>query len=50
MTSAGQIGITLGVLVLVAGGSLIGWIVTFRRADRTERQVARAESSRPERS
>jgi len=48
MTSGGQIAISLGVLTLVAGGSLVGWVLLFRRADRGERQTVAAERRSPE--
>lgn len=37
MTTPGQVAIVLGMLTLIAGGSLIGWIRLFYMADRAER-------------
>ncbi len=49
MTSGGQIAISLGMLALIAGGSLVGWIVLFRRADRGERRAGPTGTPPPER-
>ncbi len=38
MTDATQVALTLLVLTLIAGGSLVGWVVLFRRAARAEAQ------------
>jgi len=49
MTSAGQIAISLGVLAVIAGSSLVGWVVLFRRAGESERRTSAAEGGRPQR-
>ncbi|MHB1526198.1 MAG: hypothetical protein ACYDEA_06635 [Candidatus Dormibacteria bacterium] len=36
MTTAIQVVLPLAVILLVAGGSLIGWVILFRSAARTE--------------
>jgi len=36
MTTAIQVALPMAVILLVAGGSLITWVVIFRRAARTE--------------
>lgn len=37
MVTAMQVALPLAALLLVAGGSLVAWVVIFRRADREER-------------
>jgi hypothetical protein len=47
MTTAGQVAIVLGVLALIAGGSLIAWIVLFysaAKSDQTEPAPASSSS------
>jgi hypothetical protein len=42
MTTAGQVAIVLGMLALLAGGSLIAWIFLFlsaSKAERTQRHI-----------
>ena len=48
MTSGGEIGISLGILGLMAGGSLVFWIWLFRRADRGEGPAVTSEGRSPE--
>ncbi len=36
MTTAGQVAIVMAMLALLAGGSLVGWIVLFRYAARAD--------------
>ncbi len=36
MTTAIQVALPLAVILLVAGGSLIGWVILFRNAAKTE--------------
>lgn len=47
MTTAGQIAIVLGMLALLAGGSLIGWIFLFLAASKAERTPRRSSGTKP---